>query len=276
MNLRYFLLVPLILALTAPVAFSGELKPAQPRPAGEPEGEPPYEMVWAKRTPEHTPLVGFDSLEGWTVEGINGGSCELFESRKQRLWDSGVARVVYRGTSKESGFIVRPPKPVEIPQPISAVTLWMYGNNWSWVPNPKVPRVDVSLLLADTDGKALNLPITNVGWEEWWLVHKIVPPDWLKQAPLSLTGIQVTGCSNTEENELFFEDLAFFQELIEPLEFAPSPKRGVDPFPGQAPGANTGEGRLPFPTREETILPENLCQDFTTRLIPAGKEYTFR
>lgn len=276
MNLRYFLSLSLLLSLTAPIVFSAEIKPAQLRPAGEAEGEPPYEMVWAKRAPEHPPLVNFDSLEGWTIEGLNGGSGELYESRKQRLWDSGVARLVYRGTSKESGVVFRPPQPIEIPQPISAMTVWMYGNNWSWVPNPKVPRVDVSLLLADKSGKALTLPITNVGWEEWWLVHKIVPPEWLQQAPLSLTGVQITGCANTEDNELYFEDLTFFQERIEPLEFAPSPKRGVDPFPGQTPGANIGEGRLPFPTREETILPENACKDFSVRLIPSGKEYTFR
>ena len=280
MKLRLLLCLSLILALTTPVVFAEEsspqLKAAQPRPANELEGEPPYEMVWAKRTPEHPPLVNFDSLEGWTIEGSNGGSGELYESRKQRLWDSGTARLVYRGTSKESGVVFRPPKPVEIPQPISAMTVWIYGNNWSWVPNPKVPQVHVSLLFTDKSGKTLSLPITTVGWEEWWLVHKIVPPEWLKQTPLSLTGIQITGCANAEDNELYFEDLTFFKERIEPLQFAPSPKRGIDPFPGQSVGANTGEGRLPFPTREETILPENACKDFSTRLIPSGNDYIFR
>jgi hypothetical protein len=42
------------------------------------------------------------------------------------------------------------------------------------------------------------------------------------------------------------------------------PKRNVKPFCGQIAGLNTGEGTLPFPTREETILPSNFDSGFKT------------
>ena len=46
--------------------------------------------------------------------------------------------------------------------------------------------------------------------------------------------------------------------------------------PGQPLGANTGPGRLPFPNREETILPENLAREYRTSLEPQGDRFTFR
>lgn len=67
-----------------------------------------------------------------------------------------------------------------------------------------------------------------------------------------------------------------YREALAPLTFEPRPKRGVAPFRGQATGTNTGPGTLPFPTREETILPDNLTADFKTTLEQQGEEYAFR
>jgi hypothetical protein len=49
----------------------------------------------------------------------------------------------------------------------------------------------------------------------------------------------------------------------------------VTPLPGQSAGTNTGPGKLPFPTREETILPDNVTSGFTTSLETAGKTFEF-
>jgi hypothetical protein len=56
---------------------------------------------------------------------------------------------------------------------------------------------------------------------------------------------------------LFFDNLSFFTDEQPPLTFKPRPKRNLQPFPGQSHAANTGPGTLPFPTREETILPDS-------------------
>jgi hypothetical protein len=248
---------------------------AKPMPADETPGARPYEMVWANRKPPHVPLVNFDSLEGWQVECMEGAVADLFGSQKQRVWESPVARLVYRGTSNKSTVILRPPAPMPIPDSVSATTVWVYGNNWSWAPEPGTPRTTISLLLLDKDNAAHTLELAQVGWKEWWLVHKVLPQSLLDKKPLRFAGLRVTGGSNTEDRELFFEDLAFFQENPAPLSFEPRPKRGVDPFPGQSPGANTGPGRLLFPTREETILPDNLTADYGTGLEQAGETWRF-
>jgi hypothetical protein len=248
---------------------------AQAMPAEETPGARPYEMVRAGRQPPHTPAINFDSLAGWQVECLEGAVADLIGSQKQRVWESPVARLVYRGTSEKSTVVLRPPVPVPIPEAVSAVTLWVYGNNWAWAPEPGTPRVAISLLLLDKDNAGHTLDLAQVGWKEWWLVHKVLPKNLLEKKPLRCTGIRIAGASNQEDRELFFEDLLFFQEDPAPLTFAPRPKRGIEPFPGQSPGANTGPGRLPFPTREETILPENHTAGFATKLEQAGDAWRF-
>ena len=249
---------------------------AKPIPSDEAPGQRPYEMVRAKRRPPHTPLVNFDSLEGWTLECSEGAQGDLFCSQKQRVWESPVARLIYRGTSAKSTVVLRPPKPIpiqssplETQNSLPAATIWLYGNNWSWAPDSSTPQVTVSLLIRDRDGKTRALDITRVGWKEWWLVHKVLPKEIAVKAGetiLQFAGIRVSGCANKENRELYFEDLCFFQEPLETLFFDTRPQRGIDSFSGQDPGANRGPGRLPFPTREETILPENLVSAFKTRL----------
>jgi hypothetical protein len=200
---------------------------SKPMPAGESPGQRPYEMVRANRRPERAPLVDFDSLEGWTLEPEGDAEGELYGSQRQRVWESPVARLVYRGTSAQSAVTIRPSKPIPIPDPVSAVTIWIYGNNWSWESDPTTPRVTVSLLLRDRNGAHRDFDIVRqLGWKEWWLVYGVVPKEILENAPLHFAGIRVSGCANGDNRELFFEDLAFFQETFPPLSFAPRPKRG--------------------------------------------------
>ncbi len=271
-------------ALVALMALAGTLhaesssttaRMAKPMPADEAPGARPYEIVRAGRQPPHAPLVDFDSLEGWQVECSNGAVADLIGSQRQRVWESPVARLVYRGTSNTSTVALRPPTPVAIPDDVSATTIWVYGNNWSWAPEPGTPRTTVTLVVLDRDNAELTLDLAQVAWKEWWLIHRVLPAGWLDRRPLRFAGLRITGGSNTDDRELFFEDLVFFKESPAPLSFEPRPKRGIDPFPGQSPGANIGPGRLPFPTREQTILPENLATDFSVDLAQAGKGWRF-
>lgn len=267
-----------VLTLTATLraeSSSTTVSPAKPMPADEAPEARPYEMVWAGRQPPHAPLVDFDSLEGWQVECSSGAVADLIGSQRQRVWESPVARLVYRGTSEASTVVLRPPAPMTIPDDVSATTIWVYGNNWSWAPEPGTPRTTVTLLVLDRDDVELTLDLAQVAWKEWWLIHKVLPAGWLDRKPLRFAGLRVTGGSNTDDRELFFEDLVFFKESPAPLLFEPRPKRGIDPFPGQSVGANTGPGRLPFPTREQTILPDNLTADFAVNLEQAGEGWQF-
>ncbi len=66
-----------------------------------------------------------------------------------------------------------------------------------------------------------------------------------------------------------------FTESFPPLKFEPRPERGIPMFPGQTTGTNTGPGKLPFPNRAQTILPDNLTADFKTAVSAHGSAYDF-
>ena len=106
------------------------------------------------------------------------------------------------------------------------------------------------------------LDLAQVGWKEWWLVHKVLPRALLDRKPLRFAGIRIAGAANKENRELFFEDLAFFNESFAPLTFEPRPKRGIDPFPGQSPGA-------PLPC-VQTLRPCTSIRSRTTSLSTRG------
>jgi hypothetical protein len=229
-------------------------------PADEIIGRQPDEIVRANRKPKRSPLVEFDSLEGWSVECLGGATAKLYSSREQRVWDSKTAKLTCRGMREKGTLIVRPSAPIPIDAPFDCVNLWLHGDKWVYSREPSAPKLHVSLLVADGAGREHEIPLTRVRWMFWWLVHHRFDAKMINQlGPQSrFTGLKVTGSANADDRVLFFEDLAFYREKLAPLEFAPRPKRGIDPFPGQSPGANTGRGRLPFPTREQTILPTNL------------------
>ncbi len=91
------------------------------------------------------------------------------------------------------------------------------------------------------------------------------------------------GNRNLQDHELgdfryfFCDSLAFFKEGLHPLKFQPQPKRNLIPYRDEIVGLNTGPGTLPFPTREQTILPTNFEKDFKVSVRETAKhEFEFR
>jgi len=250
-------------------------------PPGAPVGERPYEMVWANRQEERPPLVDFENLAGWTVEAYDGAQATFSRSREQQMWGQYVGKLVYRGVSPDSHLLLRPPRPIPIAGSFDCIDLWCYGNNWDWVPDPSTPKVNLFIHLVDSKGQRHRLFMTNVRWEEWWLVHRRIPADTLKilAFPCSFEGLEVSACSNKEDRSLFFDSISFYKEVMKPLTFEPRPKRNLDLFPGQDPGLNTGPGTLPFPTREQTILPTNFQRSYrnaTTEVEPGVYRFSYQ
>jgi len=232
-----------------------------------PIGRRPYEMEWANRQEERTPLVSFEDLSGWTVAMWAGCVAELRLSREQQMWGQHVAKLTYRGIGPDSRCELRPPGPIPLPRDFTAVNLWCYGNNWDWEPDPTTPQVELFVHLADANGNDHRIRLARVRWKEWWLIHKHLTPAELASMPppRSFTGIEVAGAANAQDRAIFLDSLAVYREALRPLTFEPRPARGVDPFPGQGQGLNgTGPGRLPFPTRQQTILPSNFASGYRT------------
>jgi hypothetical protein len=264
--------------LVAGLAIAAGLSFVPSCPAAEMVGQRPYEMVWANRTEDtRPPLVDFESLDGWTTTATDAVA-SFSMSREQQLWGGHVGRLTYRAAGKSPRIVVRPPRPVRVPPPLDSVNLWVYGNNWGWEPDPTTPPVEITVLLESRGGHPVPVQLGSVRWREWWVMHRKVTAE--QEAQLKdgarFTGFEITGGHNRDDRVIYFDNLAVYKEPLRPLSFPPRRKRGVDPFPGQSAGINTGPGRLPFPTREETILPDNLTKDFKVSVERSGSAFVFR
>lgn len=245
--------------------------------ADEVVGERPYEMVWANRTQDgNPPLVDFENMDGWQVTA-NNMAATIQRTREQQIWDKYVAKLTYRRTGDNESLAFGPPQPLKITRPFDAVTCWIYGNNWGYAPNPNTPPVSIAVVFRDAQNREVRVPLTWVNWEEWHLCHQRLTPEQIAMVKdgASFVGFEVTGGRNKEDRVLYFDNLAVFTEQFPPLKFEPRPARGIPMFPGQTVGTNTGPGKLPFPTRPQTILPDNVTKSFTTSVVKQGDSYVF-
>lgn len=232
----------------------------------EKPGERPYEMVWASRQEPAAPTLTFENLQGWRVEIRNGAEAVLQVSRAQNVWNRPVARLRYRGNGQSnSGPVITlfPPAPVPVPDGADSVQLWVYGNRWSWENPPDTPPVHLTVVLRDSAGNEHSVHVATVEWKEWWLVHRKLPESI--RYPVQMVRIEANGGWQGDWREIAFDSVWFYREELRPLQFAPRPKRNLTLFAGQSPGANTGPGKLPFPTREWTILPTHLSGHYRNR-----------
>lgn len=234
-------------------------------------GARPYEMEGRKE--DRVPLFGFENLTGWNVHCIEGADAQLVRTREQQMWGEYVGKLTYSGKSGDSKVIIRPPSPIPIPDAFDCISMWIYGNVWEWAPEPETPQVEIFVLLQDPTGREEPVHMTRIRWKEWWYVHKKLAQP---RSGWFFSGIEVRGTSNREPRSIFLDSIYFYKEVLKPLRFAPRPKRNITLFEGQSPGLNTGPGVLPFPTREETILPSNIETDFTNWTAnPATRRYEF-
>lgn len=235
-------------------------------------GQQPYEMTWTDRQQHPQTLVDFEDLNGWRLELYDGAQGELRRSRRQQMWGRYVAEFRYSGTPQGSRLIARPPEPITIPGRFDSIELWGYGNRWAWVRDESTPPAEVSVLVTDAAGRESRIQLTDIRWKQWWLIHRRVPAGILKELvwPVRFSGLEISNIRHTGQRYFYCDSLAFYTEELPPLTFKPQPRRNLRPFRGQIPGLNTGPGTLPFPTREETILPENFEQEFSTRIWSRG------
>lgn len=195
-------------------------------------GERPYEM--AGRPGCARPLVDFENLDGWWLHSKNGASARLYRSRVAQMDGQFVGRVIYHGETGASAFEFGPPQPLPIADELDAVGGWIFGNNWSWVPDPTTPQVEVQVILLDEQNREHPISLGTVGWEEWFL-------RWVRffrpAGALRFKSLLVSGGSNSEDRELFFDSFYFNKEE----------------WPALDPGPHPAE--WPFLTTPETILP---------------------
>lgn len=228
--------------------------------AADTVGKRPYELDWAGRFEDtHTPLVDFERDETWVVE-TSDAVASFTRSREQQIWGDYVGKLTYRRDGDIPVVTLRPPAPLALPASFDMVSCWVYGNNRGSRLVSHTPQVTIELLFALPDGTEHAINLIRVNWREWFLpIRRLddAQQRLLNQPNTHFTGFRITNGRNRQDRTLFFDNLSFFTDEQQPLTFKPRPKRNLKPFPGQSHAANTGPGTLPFPTREETILPDS-------------------
>jgi len=248
--------------------------------AAEQEAERPYELVRAKRTlDDYPPFVGFEELRGWTVGTEDSQARVAFtRSRKRLLWGRYMGELAYHGRLNTE-ITIRPAKPIPITQEFDALRLWVLQDTDH--NRHGAIMLELYVLLTTPMGEALRLPCGNrIGWRKLYLQqHKLQPHELAAvRGGAAFAGIIIRANGEGEQAStvrVYLDNLAFYKATLRPLEFVPRPKPGIDLAPGQSNGLNTGPGRLPFPTRPETILPDNLTENFRLRLSKVGEESVF-
>ncbi len=235
-------------------------------------GQQPYEFTWTQRGEDPHTLVDFEDLKGWTLELYGGAQGEFRRSRQQQMWGQYVGQFTYSGSRPESRIVARPPKPIPIPERFDSIDVWGYGNRWAWVKDETTPPADVAILVTDAAGKEFRIQMTDIRWKQWWLIHRRIPAATLQQIvlPAAFSGIEISKIAHPETRYFYCDSLAFSVEDLQPLTLQAQPRRNLQPYRGEIVGVNTGPGTLPFPTREETILPANLEKEFQANVRQAG------
>jgi hypothetical protein len=242
----------------------------------ESPGQRPYEMIRANRQEPAPPTVRFDQLAGWRMLVEGGAEATLQVSRAENVWDRPVGKLRYRGDGKPDSkprILLTLPQPLPLPHEMDSVDMWVYGNRWDWENPPGTPPVSIIMRLRDSLGKTDDISMGAVRWQEWWLMHRRMPQ--ARTQPRWLVGLVLAGGWQSEWREIFLDSIRFYQEALQPLIFAPRPKRNLTLLDGQPAGANVGPGRLPFPTREQTILPTHTGPKPHRKITTAKNKFAF-
>jgi len=202
-----------------------------------PPGVPPYEM--AGRAEERVPLVDFQNLDGWVVEGQDAEGW-LVRSEERKLYGRPfVGKLTYVGRGANPTVVVRPPQPIPIPEPWDSVNFWNWGNTWCWTHDPSTPHLEVAVLVRDSQDREVALPLGSMTYTYWFMMHGLLPGAQRAAfaGPFRFAGFRFANARNQEPRTIYLGPCTFYKEDLQPLAFEPWPEK------------------LAFPTRRETILP---------------------
>ena len=215
---------------------------------------------------DHEPLVEMDTADGWTVETENA-EASFYTTAARKLYRDSVARLEYRADfSNGTNAVVRLrlKSPVRIDRGFNASSLWYYGNHYSYDKADGVSSFDILADYRGADGRVFSVK-TASNWCAYWFLgrHQFEP----HEAPLAANGATFLGFTiKGFANEgsflsIDFSRFAVFNDETERPDIPPRPKRAVTVFPDQDVGMSTGEGTLPFPTTQDTVVPPVAAQD---------------
>ncbi|MBP5285226.1 MAG: hypothetical protein ILO34_03865 [Kiritimatiellae bacterium] len=218
----------------------------------------PYELDLANRiADDHPALAPLTNAAPWRVE-CHAAEAWFETVEGKLLFGDGVCRLRHRATGKDPEVRLRLKEPALATEPFDTLSCWIYGNNHNYMKRADTPPVTVWADFEDSAGREMRIRLDHVHYKEWFKALAVLNAEERGRVKdgARFLGLAITGGTNTEERELFFNSFSVFADELRPLEFKPRAKRPARAFPGAPAGLNTGEGELPFPNRAKGIAPD--------------------
>ncbi|MDD4622726.1 MAG: hypothetical protein PHG71_05760, partial [Kiritimatiellae bacterium] len=243
----------------------GENEKAESYPENLGAGKPypkdnrPYEFKNANRTQDDTPaLVDFESDPKWKVSGENAAAlCAI--TREEQLFGEKTLRLSYCGKGDKPSVVFGPDKPLAIAHEWDVFAVWAHGNHFGRGANTQlgVPSAELFLALRLADGTDERISLGKIDWPDWHRIERrFSPEEMTRLRGASFAGFVLVGGTQPEYRQTHFDNVAFFNDpLSGKLDIAARAKRNLTPLKGADRGINIGDGKLPFPIAENTIIP---------------------
>lgn len=228
-------------------------------PESESIGVKPYEM--AMRKEDKVPIITFDNCDKWIIETENS-EADLYLSSEQRLFRDTSGKLVYKTTNKEASVSLLYETPITLKDPWDCIDFWVYGDHWLWGEPLYSTAFKHYALIEGADGEIHELDFSQSGYgglvHKYWFLSHLKINKTIK-SPAKFIGLKFKG-NNTvpgRKHTIFLGPLYIYNELLKELSFEEFPKK------------------LPFPLREETILPINNYSDYDNEIKKNGESYRF-
>lgn len=258
MNKRIVTLLFLFFLFLFPVA--AQQKGINNDPSQTKVGEKPYEME--NRVEDKTPIATFEDCTKWTVETENC-KANLYRTEEEKLYRKYSGRLVFTPSEKEAKITLKLEKPVLLNDSCDCIDFWNFGAHWLWGEPAWQTAFRHYSLIEGADGEIHELDFTQSGYpgmvHKYWHLSHIKLNEEIK-LPAKFVGIQFKGfrAIPNEEQTFFLGPVYIYKEKLTELSFEEWPEK------------------LPFPLREETILPTNKTKEFTNSVTKKGDNFEFQ
>ena len=244
----------------------GENEKAESWPENLGAGKPyakdnrPYEFKRAGRDKDDVePLIDFEKDAKWRVECSDAAaSCGVTE--EVQLFGKKTMRLSYCGRGEKPCVILRPESPVALPDDFNSMYVWVKGNHWGLGANTdfSIPNTPFSVCFILANGQEERFRLLDLAWPDWHQMnYRFSDAELSRLKGAKFSGFVLEGGSQRQYLQIHIDNFAVFKETFAgALKIKPRAKRNLKPLAGANQGVNTGEGILPFPTREDTIIPQ--------------------
>lgn len=243
----------------------GEIEKAESYPENLGAGKPypkdnrPYEFKRANRNEDDVrPLVDFENESEWRVECTDAAAICGTTSEEQ-LFGNKTMRLSYCGRGAKPKVMLSPLSPIALPDDFNAMYVWVKGNHWGHGANTdfSIPNTPFYVCFTLADGKEECIRLLDLAWPDWHqLNHRFSKKEIARLKGAKFAGFRLENGTQKQYLQIHLDNFAVFKESLDgKIEVKPRAKRNLKALRGAVLGINTGAETLPFPTRDETIMP---------------------